>query len=271
MNCPDNDLCNALRSVGKGVFDWVSKQPSVGEESLTDWILYETSRRSSQIRYRKFNRHQEAKETGADWEWWFVGNDGAVALRVQAKKLFDAKDNYQGFAYTNRSGLQIEMLMEAAKQRNCIPVYALYSAPHKHPNILCGMGPLAVRGQGIFIAGAKALYTAFVEGGRRKVNADDALSHSNPMMCLACCPLSEGMGKGGTVKGVLAHLRRYYFTSEDYEQTNQGFGYHEATPDYIRSLMDMESGAIPDWWEREFASEISYINAIVTVDMRCPE
>jgi len=51
---------------------WRREQPNVGEESLTDYLLWQVSRHLECVKYVKFTRHQEARFTGADWEWWFV-------------------------------------------------------------------------------------------------------------------------------------------------------------------------------------------------------
>jgi len=48
------------------------KQPEVKEESLTDWLLFDVSQKISRITYKSFPRHEEARRTGADWEWWFL-------------------------------------------------------------------------------------------------------------------------------------------------------------------------------------------------------
>ena len=82
------NLCDILKDLNTKIFEWMSAQPTVKEESITDWLLYELSKRSVQVAYKAFNRYEEAKYTGADWDWVFVFDDGTVWLRVQAKKLF---------------------------------------------------------------------------------------------------------------------------------------------------------------------------------------
>jgi len=118
--------CVIAREVSAKLAAWQRQQHAVGEESLTDWLLFELSNRFPWVRYMKFTRHREARETGADWEWWLAFSDGAMGLRVQAKRLSAADDNYSGIAYTNQYGLQIEKLRLDARANGLLAFYALY-------------------------------------------------------------------------------------------------------------------------------------------------
>jgi hypothetical protein len=109
---PNEKYCNAIKALSAQVHHWMTRQPAVGEESLTDWLLFEVSERLPQVRYHKFNRFEEARASGADWDWWFVGNRVSMGWRVQAKKLKKDSDNYADIARANRFGLQIEKLLE---------------------------------------------------------------------------------------------------------------------------------------------------------------
>lgn len=124
---------HVFHTVSKECFDWLSRQKSVKEESLTDWLLYRVSQLTPCVQYLTFTRNEEAS-IGADWEWWIITKDCcekrkcAYRFLVQAKKLHPMKDNYPSLAYCNRNGLQIDLLYEAAKQRSAMPLYILYSA-----------------------------------------------------------------------------------------------------------------------------------------------
>ena len=85
--------CKEFIDKSKYVYNWMKKQPSVGEESITDWLLFALSESLTSLKYKTFSRHKEARETGADWEWWFVDDKKALCLRIQAKKLFASKSN----------------------------------------------------------------------------------------------------------------------------------------------------------------------------------
>lgn len=262
-----NEYCEALRGASEYIFNWLKGQPSVGEESITDWLLYNLSIRAPRLKYIKFTRHEEANKTGADWEWWFVDNHNALALRIQAKKIIQHKDNYDGLAHTNRHGLQIEKLLDDAKRKNCLPFYSLYFAPDGNPKVLCGGMRDSGQGQGVFLAGAVNLYNEYIANGRKRVEADDLLSRSNPLHCLACCHQFDPDSPDG-VEEIYYYLRSYY--SENIEKLgtdNNNPGLHKGAPAYVSSLIKLESAEIPEWWEREFHNQIEDINSLLVVDL----
>lgn len=47
---------------------------------------------------------------------------------MQAKKLFNNKDNYPILSYGNKNGYQIDSLMDKAEIKNAFPLYMFYSA-----------------------------------------------------------------------------------------------------------------------------------------------
>lgn len=142
-----------LRNSSLYVRKWLIRQPSVKEESITDWLLFDISERIKGIYYRAFTRHEEAGKTGADWEWWFVFRDFAMKLRIQAKKLILKQDNDPSLAHTNRHGLQIEKLLKDSINENFIPLYAFYTS---HADVtMCGK---KILDEGVYLAGGKQIY-----------------------------------------------------------------------------------------------------------------
>ncbi len=71
MNSMD-EICKQLHQSSGFVRKWIAKQPAVKEESLTDWLLFDVSTRLPNVLYHAFTRHEEARHTGADWEWWLL-------------------------------------------------------------------------------------------------------------------------------------------------------------------------------------------------------
>ncbi len=273
--------CDVAVDLSSNVRRWISRQAAVGEESLTDWLLYELSDRLSWVHYLKFNRHQEARSTGADWDWWFVGDGGSLALRVQAKRLRFGEDCYKGLAHTNRHGLQIEKLIESSTSKNLMPMYALYSSPSSDPSLLCGGRPAAAGQDGVFIAGAIELYNGFITKGRGKVEASEVLERSNPLSCLFCCPkspLARAVGGGpdrfsdwfriyykDTVEGMMDRLQKQKIRNI---REDQSPGFHrEPAPAVVGALQNIEEG-IPDWYEQEFSRYMDDTNALVIFDLR---
>ncbi len=83
-----------FHSLSKEVYNWLSNQPNVKEESITDWLLYSSSKRCPKIIYKAFTRNEESNN-GADWECWIIrGNNHyfkAYRFLVQAKKIYNKK------------------------------------------------------------------------------------------------------------------------------------------------------------------------------------
>lgn len=112
--------------ISKELYDWRTKQDTVFEESMTDWLLYAFEKKSSRVKGMKFTRHEENK-FGADWEWWVLTNGAAYRFLVQAKKLISGKSNTKLIKYKTSRGLQIDLLINEAKSRCALPLYAFYT------------------------------------------------------------------------------------------------------------------------------------------------
>jgi hypothetical protein len=188
--------CRILRSLEGYAGAWQVQQPSVGEESITDWLLYECARRIPRVYYHKFTRSEEAKETGADWDWCILTSRGAFTMRVQAKRTRPLEDVYPGLARSNRHGLQSELLLESSKLEGLRPVYAFYCEPKRGYPMACRQSQTTTSGQSIFLAPAGWVYYEFIQKGRRKVAPSDVLLKAIPIQCIACCtrnPAGLGM------------------------------------------------------------------------------
>ena len=249
--------CQEFIDKSQYIYNWMKKQPTVGEESITDWLLFALSESLPSLKYITFSRHKEARETGADWEWWFIDNSKALCLRIQAKKLFASKDNYNSLAYTNRYGLQIEKLIDNAKEKNAIPFYTFYYSPPSNPKVLCGGTTWNKQDCGIFISPAKKLYNDFIVHGKKKITDVDILTISNPLHCLVCCMNAR------SVDDVYNHISMYYENSIHNEE-----GLHDSTPHYVQILLKQEESKISEWYEEEFKHQIKDINSLFVVDLR---
>lgn len=250
------------------------KQPAVGEESLTDWLLFQLGERVPWIRYVKFTRHQEARETGADWEWWFASRRINIGIRIQAKKLAVGGDNYGALAYSNRTGMQIERLRDNATQRGLLAFYAFYGDGTAGSRVKCGGMPNAGASEGAFLADANTLYASYIRSGRAKVTSNAILQASNAMSCLVCCPMAQNGREG--VEGVYRYIQRYHPGAVDRallpdtmnRASDDRFGVHSELPSYVSLLLERErDAAIPDWWEHEHRVPPD-INALLLFDLR---
>ena len=159
----------------------MSEQSNVGEETLTDYFLWQAERAVPFIAYQKFTRHQENAVTGADWEWWIVGRKGGMKIRVQAKRVrSESRKNYAGIAYNRQE--QIKKLIESSESDNAYPVYAFYT-PHLNG---CELSQHSGKLTGVHIASAHDVYRGFFVNGN--VNADKSalIALSCPIECVFC-------------------------------------------------------------------------------------
>lgn len=267
---PASGACPAVGDVCADIFNWLQRQPSVGEESITDWLLYTLSERLRWVRYLKFTRHEEAKYTGADWEWWILGDRQCLGMRVQAKKTRGHPDLYPLMAYSNRRGLQIERLLEGARSANLLPLFAVYDAPSPVPPVACGAAP-HTRPCGVFVVGAKQMYDDHIAPGRRPLDLLHLLRSCHPLSCLFCCSQSVDTSSASYFNNVAAQIARVCsgrHGEESQESDSENTGMHEEPPPYIRALIDAAEAADARWIETEFASALQEVNAIVAFDLR---
>lgn len=254
-----NSDCKKLTASSRYVNQWQLKQPSVKEESLTDWLLCDISEKIDGISYRQFTRTEEARQTGADWEWWFVFTDFSFRLRVQAKKISTSKDNYAAIAYTNKYGLQIEKLVADSALKNFIPFYAFYTSDDEQT--MCGRRGTA-NGEGVFMSGAKRIYQDFILGSKNNVSVNDVLKKTVPLSCFICCPETHA-------SDFASFLGKYFTHEKESDNSNiQVLGRYEKLPHHIESFIKLSKEELPEWFEKEFRSELEGINAIFTYDLR---
>ena len=254
------DLCTELSTLSKEINTWLSAQPAVKEESLTDWLLYELSKRSSQVYYKAFTRHEEAKYTGADWDWLFVFNDGSIRIRIQAKKLFENKDNQPELLRSNQYGRQIDKLISSSKKKKILPMYAFFSAnnsPTACKNKL-------TKSDGTFLCGADSVLNNLTTP-KRTITPSDALTLSYPLPCITCCSL---IAKSDSAKDLIQQIHQYFPSPESISGDQDDLmGYSQVTPQFALNILD-NNGVFPEWWEEEYKREFEEVNAVVIVDKR---
>jgi hypothetical protein len=252
-----NNLCNIFNAAASYVHHWIERQPAVKEETLTDWLLFEISERTNLVRYRMYTRHEEARLTGADWEWWFVGSKSNLRLRVQAKKALGTKDLYPDLMRTNAYGLQIEKLIADSKAVNAIPMYAFFSS--LSASGLCGRrGP---KQEGVFLSSAHRIQSRFLVSGRSKITPAQVLAISNPISCAFCCPLSDRSDSS------VDYFRQYFsegFVSAQDESSKSGI--HDQLPDYVMALLSSNQEILSEGLRTDEAPQ--GFNSLLVVDLR---
>lgn len=243
------------RRASRHVRKWILRQPAVKEESITDWLLDDISRHSRKIFYKAFTRSEEARETGADWEWWIVYSNYAFKMRVQAKKVKAKGNNYASIAHTNRYGLQIEKLLNDAQAKNFAPFYALYSEGGAKTQ--CAN---RILDEGVYLSGAYQLNNTFILNGPVNIKAADLLLKSVPLSCFFGCP--------NAVVDFFSFLERYFLQEVRKQSSLEKLqGFHEKLPAYVSFVLEagVETSAS---FEAEFARDMEGMNGIVVIDRR---
>lgn len=254
-------LCDASVWCSNYVNYWLTKQPEVKEETLTDWFLFTLSEQSPVVKYKQFTRIQEGRETAADWEWWFILSDTrSFACRIQAKKLHK-KDNYPGLAYVSRDKLQIERLIGNAEANDFASFYVFY-----HNDRLASTSLWPDMAGGIHMCEASLLLESFILKPRRPLLSSDVLNIAKPLpyyVCMAGFLMKHAEGEEAMRNIFSEHKsgRQELFSSR--EVPPKGF---RETPSYIRSLLTMES--VPESWFDEFPEQFRDTKALFITDLR---
>ncbi len=257
-------ICAAFNHCTTDIKNWISKQPEVKEESITDRFLYDLSEKISILKYKQFNRTVEGRKTGADWEWWFVfSNKEAFGARIQAKKIKTNGDNYPSIAYISNEQLQIERLLDDSSNDGLASFYSFYSSKSSSTFNMCG-GPNS--GQGVFLAEANKLREEIILQPRKKLTADDILKLTNPISCLFCCPITNHY-KGDFQTGLKEYLKKYFpdFSKNKREDSNQNALGFLPPPSYVLQFI---SGKVEDWWELEYQRMLEKTSALLVIDLR---
>jgi hypothetical protein len=255
--------CALVVHLSREVARWIRAQSTVGEESITDWILYQLAALVPWVCAVKFNRREEAFN-GADWEWWFVGVKKSFGMRVQAKKFHGVSDVYPLLTYTNRLGLQVETLIDQSNAKDLFPVYAIYHTGEGVPAKACEVClSCGSSGQGIFLGNAKEWYERHVLSGRAKISPHDVLGRSVPLTCLFCC--------GHAVQGIdhVERIAQFIATTiggRDDRSESVLPGMRTEPPAYVTALL--RSGHETIEWRTEFAEQLLEVNGLVVFDLR---
>lgn len=267
-----------FHSLSANCYQWQEKQPNVKEESLTDWLLYAISQSKDRFYYNEFTRNEESA-VGADWEWWVL-TDGSHGLRayrflVQAKKLKKGKDNYPLIAYSNRNGLQIDMLIDSAKRRSAMPVYMYYSV--SEPEIAAqirNLYPLSSEiitwcedcTNGAYLSMAHTVKHRVFDAPRGVISEQSLLNDSIKLSLLDL--LLDGQH---SAEKILDALNSYFIKNhgEDYF-SNAGIKHiGNNIPGYLHALIDANKRKIHlDWFEDEFKHEFEDLGGVAVLDLR---
>jgi hypothetical protein len=259
------ELCPVLSLASCYVRNWIKRQPAVKEESITDWLLDWTQFHCPQLHYTPFTRHEEAKGTGADWEWWILAGSTALKLRIQAKRFKETGDNHPGIAHSNADGMQIDKLISDAQQVNALPLYAFYGVGGGACNVAQCTKNLDLFS--IFIADAGRIRDTFVNVARQVVPKGMLLPHCIALHCLFCC--GKLFTEWGDAVAAVSRFVTLHNAPRPVQEAefNQSQGYYSDVPVSIRLFTEMRQPDARERWLREYASAFHDVEALVVLDL----
>ena len=248
--------CQAHKAVTKEVKEFLSNVNSVGEESITDFLLWKWAlidNNFKSINVSTFTRQEESKISGADFEMevWLVGSQITYPLVFQAKKFIKPFDSYVNkLNYPKNTKRQMSTLLSYAALKGKIPFYAFYSLPDDKTKAMCQNND--VKDCGVFMAHAKVVEKFADAHHGRKVSKNDLLGISNPFHCIFCCPIA--------FRGYFGK----YFPDVGSDIKNQEI------PNYVNYLLNTHELEISEKKMREFISEyeLGKFRHVAVYDMR---
>ena len=248
--------CQEHKSVTHEVKEFLMNVDGVGEESITDFLLWKWAlidKKFKSINVASFTRQEESRVSGADFEMevWLVGSKLSYPLVFQAKKFVKPYDAYVNkLNYPKNTKNQMNTLLKYASANSKIPFYAFYSLPDKKTKAMCRHND--VKDCGLFMAHANVV-EEFADGKHgRKVSKNDLLGVSNPFHCIFCCPIAFGG----------------YF--EKYFPSIGGEFREQRLPQYVRYLLDAHELEISEERVKSFIKEyeLGKFRHVAVYDMR---
>ncbi|BCV52918.1 DUF6615 family protein [Shewanella algae] len=149
------NICDIHKNINIDVCEFLKNVPSVKEESITDYLVWQWNKANLQIKHfdvATFTRDWESRVTGSDFELdiWFMTKSGGKVLSVQAKKLTKQKGGYAlALRYKNNNKNQMDTLKQHAILNNKNACYAFYTVPDTSSK--CKVSSLDISEFGVFI------------------------------------------------------------------------------------------------------------------------
>ncbi len=272
-------------------YRWLEKQPNVKEETLTDWLLYQASLKSNRVFYKAFTRNEEAYN-GADWERWILSDNccGVFAYRllVQAKKLKHSQDNYNSITYGNRNGMQIDLLLSSAVERQALPLYAYYIDSHPDIKEQCINFSFIKEDiirwcencvNGVYLSSAISIRKQIIEQPKRKITEKELINNSLGLSLLDLLFKENSVDEN--IPSYFFDVLNKHFSkfcrngisvdnnyNVEYAYENRGFRYsHHQFPKYLNAMLQSQGQNI-DWLENEFHRDLEGVSGVAIIDTR---
>lgn len=260
-----------FHDASKYIYDWLKSQPFVKEESITDWLLFFVSTHSDKIIYKAFSRNEEAFN-GSDWEWWVLTPTYAFRFLIQAKKLKGNADNYPNLSYSNRNGMQIDLLINSAFEKRALPLYAFYSC--QQPELEKQLMNISYIDHsvlkwcescinGCFLSSAHWIKETVFNAPRKRIYESELINASFGISIIDI----NNQKTEKEISNLLLKANSYYRNQFDNEK---GIAYlFNELPNYVRVLIEnMNNKQIFSWYESEFRYDLSSLSGISIIDLR---
>jgi len=247
--------CNEHIRLGNEVYDFIDFVSDVGEESITDYLVWQWRKLNKKFEYlnvKKHTRHFENKVSGADFELelWVLSKKNNLSIVFQAKKIIP---NYNAYCsklnYRNGKIRQLDTLKKYAKTNKKIPFYLFYSPADKNTNSMCGN---KIYKTALFMADAYTVDDLTKKYKNKKLSKNTILHETNPFHCLFCCPLT---------KHSFIDYFQHYFPKV---MENNSLENNEI-PSYVLAIANNELGNISELIER---NNLNVYRNIGVLDLR---
>lgn len=209
----DKNLCKKMKLIDNTLGKYIKYVPNVGEESITDWLVWKWKELNSSFNFVTNLKLEESKKkeskTGADlyMELWVVKNKVSLPIIIQAKKIFKNYNSEKMF-YSKKilykSGkkptspnpdtrsYQIDLLINSAKKDSKLPLYLFYGDNTTNKYTMCNNYDWVKNiSKHIFFSDAELLRkNLFTKCKTTDIKREEILNNSLPFECLFCCPIT---------------------------------------------------------------------------------
>ncbi len=187
--------CTENIKLDNEVYDFIDFVNDVGEESITDYLVWQWRKLNAKFNYlnvKKHTRHFENKVSGADFELelWILTKRSNLSFVFQAKKIIPDYNAYcSKLNYKNGKNRQLDVLIKYAKSKNKLPFYLFYSPADKGTLTKCPQNKIL--NSALFMTDAYSVDKLTVSFKGKKLSKNRILNETNPFHCLFCCPLID--------------------------------------------------------------------------------
>lgn len=249
-------ICQGNKKLSTKVWDFMKYVDKVGEESITDYLLWQWSKLNTKFHYLSLDKHDKYKEhyvSGADFELelWILTKKHTIPFVFQAKKMLIDYNSYRAkFNYGN--GRQIQVLQTFANnpKHPRLPFYIFYAPADTSTRTKCRY--LVPKKTAIFITDAKTVLDFINKHPQNKpLSKNNILNKTIPFHCLFCCPILQ--------KDIKRFFKRYFPSMEGIESIE-----NIEIPNYVDLIANNEIISISE----ETLKGLSMFKNIGVLDLR---